>query len=134
MPTFSAESRDRLAAGIDQHNYQIVAKETWGHLAPRKNVAYAGFVRFAVGCFGSDKLNPTVLHYELKSRRHELDSSPWFYEALEELLQDWAAAGRFGHDPLPDDWPKIEPGGVYEWRGTFRNYAFKGTLRRMTLC
>jgi len=133
MPCFSTESRDRLAASIEAHNYQVVASETWGHLAPKRNVRYQGFIRFAVGCFGSDDLNPLPLACDLKSRRAELDSSPWFYDALIETLQDWAAAGRYGSAALPEGWPKIEAGGVYEWRGVFVNYRFIGSLQRMTL-
>lgn len=119
-----------VAASIDRMNYESVCKETWGHLAPRRNVTYSGFIRFAVGIFGSDDLNPTTVDCELKNGSDELHSSPWFYDALAELLSDWASAGRYGIEPLP---VPVESGGVYEWRGTFRNYKFSGKLRRMTL-
>jgi hypothetical protein len=119
-----------VAPSIDHMNYVSVCKETWGHLAPRKNTTYSGVIRFAVGVFGSDDLNPTPIECELRSGKHELHSSPWFYDALTELLSDWACAGRYGNDPLS---VPVEAGGVYEWRGTFRNYEFSGELRRMTL-
>lgn len=118
MPHFSSESRDRLAGSIMAHNYRVVAEETWGHLAPEKNTAYRGVIRFAVGVFGNDELNPTPIQCEFKN----LDTSPWFYDALTEFLYDLAKNN-----------PTVEAGGVYEWQGAFRNYEFKGTVRRMNL-
>lgn len=95
-----------------------VRKETWGHLAPKKNHIYRGHVIFAVGCFGSDELNPTTLDYDLKTRSGEdLQSSPWFYGYLVEFLSELDR----------------EAGGVYRWEGTFRNYEFVGTVRRLRL-
>lgn len=38
---------------------------TWGHLAPTRNKIYRGHIIFALGCCGSDYLNPTVLECEL---------------------------------------------------------------------
>jgi hypothetical protein len=124
------EAWEALGASIDQINYAMICKETWGHLAPKKNVSYKGFIRFAVGVFGDDDLNPVPIACELRSTKEELDSSPWFYDALTDLLSEWASAGRYGNDPLP---VPIEGGNVYEWRGTFRNYEFRGTIRKMTL-
>lgn len=100
-------------AGITAHNHEIVSQATWGHLAPKKNTTYRGHVVFAVGCFGSDLLNPTTLECELSG----LDSSPWFYDALHKFLGTL----------------EFEEGGVYRWEGTFRNYKFKGAARRLTL-
>src|SRR5687768_9856291 len=107
MPHFSTESRDRLAASIESHNYQIVAKETWGHLAPKRNMTYRGVIRFAIGIYDSGDLNPTPIHCELKSRTEELHSSPWFYDAINEWLQDIAVLGREYNDPLPEGWPSV---------------------------
>lgn len=120
-----------IAPQIDHDNYVSVCKETWGHLAPKRNVTYSGVIRFAVGVFGDDDLNPTPIECELKNGDDELHSSPWFYDALADLLGDWAAAGRYGNEPAIAT--PVEAGGVYEWRGTFRNYKFRGQLRRMTL-
>lgn len=119
-----------IAPFIGHDNYVAVSKDTWGHLAPKRNTTYSGFIRFAVGIFGSDDLNPTVIECELNHGDDELHSSPWFYDALAELLSDWAAAGRYGNAPLSIP---VDAGGIYEWRGTFRNYKFRGELRRMTL-
>lgn len=102
---------ERAFAPITAEYRARVAEDTWGHLAPRKNKTYRGHVLFAFGCFGSDPLNATVLECEIG-----LDSSPWFFEALTEFL------GTFGGDE--------SAGAIFRWEGTFRNYEFKGKVRR----
>jgi hypothetical protein len=110
----SAQTIADVFAPVEAHYRAQVLKATWGHLAPAKNKTYRGHAIFAFGCFGSDCLNPTVLECEIG-----LDSSPWFYDALIEFL------GTFGGDDAT--------GGVYRWDGTFRNYEFKGSVRRLPL-
>lgn len=88
-----------------------VMRETWGHLAPEKDKTYTGRIVFAVGCFATDRLNPTTLFFKFE----ELESSPWFYEAMEEWLQ----SGTF------------DEGCVYEFKGTFKDYKFEGKIRRI---
>ena len=101
-----------------------VRAATWGHLAPRKNVTYRGHIVFAVGIFGSDDLNPVPIECEFQGADDELESSPWFYEALQGLLQGFCDL---------DDRGQAKSGGVYRWDGTFRNYKWKGGLRRLEL-
>lgn len=101
-------------APMEARNREIVMGNTWGHLAPKKNKTYRGRVVYAVGCFGSDDLNPTAI----VSEWGRLDSSPWFYDALAEFLSD-----------APPELRKA--GCVYEWTGTFRNYAFDGQCREL---
>lgn len=117
-------------APIDAHYRSEVLKNTWGHLAPYKNRTYRGRIVFAVGCFGSDDLNPTVIDCEMRNPTlGSLDSSPWFYDALSEFLGDMVTLGRDG-----DDEPEvIEAGGVYRWEGALKNYEFRGTVRRLDL-
>lgn len=52
------------------------------HLAPKKDKRYKGRIIYAIGCFGDDPLNPTVLSCKLRG----LDSSPWFFDADIELF------------------------------------------------
>lgn len=92
-----------------------VLQNTWGHLAPKRNKQYTGYIVFAVGCFGSDPLNPTVIQCDFG----DLDSSPWFYDALTEFVGDEANRG--------------EAGNVYRFDGTFKNFEFEGTIRRLIL-
>jgi hypothetical protein len=97
----------------EAHYHEQVKQDTWGHLAPKRNKKYTGHVIFAVGCFGCDDLNPTAIECELG----DLDGSPWFYDAIIEFMQSF----------------ETEAGGVYRWDGTFRNYKFTGTMRRLQL-
>jgi hypothetical protein len=98
--------------------HATVMTATWGHLAPSKNKTYSGHLTFAVGIFGSDNLNPIVLECEFKNRSgEELDSSPWFYDAMMDFMQSL----------------ETEAGAVYRFVGTFRNYKFKGTIQRLRL-
>jgi len=92
----------------ENHYRQQVLAETWGHLAPRKNKKYKGRIVIAVGCYGNDHLNPTVLIAEFE----DLDDSPWFFDALQEFIQDGI---------------QFDSGQVIEWKGSFRNYRFEGT-------
>jgi len=85
--------------------------ETWGHLAPKKGKTYKGRVVFAVGCFGSDDLNPTAIVCEFE----DLDSSPWFFDVLQDFLYE----------------NRGEAGCVYEFNGTFKNYKFKGQIKTL---
>lgn len=92
--------------------YKVKMMEaTWGHLAPKRNTTYCGRLIFAVGCFGSDPLNPIPIVCEFEG----LDSSPWFYEAVQSFMQA----------------QKTKEGCVYEFRGSFRNYAFRGKIRKV---
>jgi hypothetical protein len=100
-------------ARAEAHYHAQVSQATWGHLAPLRNKRYSGHIVFALGCFGSDDLNQTALSCELDG----LDASPWFFDAMTEFLQSLGG----------------EAGGVYRWDGTFKNYEFKGTVRRMEL-
>lgn len=108
----SAQTMADAWAPVEAHYRAQVFEETWGHLAPRKNKSYRGHITFALGCFGNDPLNPTVLACEIG-----IDSSPWFFDAMIDFLQSL----------------KCEEGGVYRWEGAFRNYEFKGAVQRLSL-
>jgi len=114
MANYMAE----IFAPVEARYRAAVLAETWGHLAPKMNVKYHGHVLWALGCCGNDELNPTVLGWELTSRKGlELESSPWFFDYLIEFLQK---QGR-------------EPGTVWRFDGWFRNYEFVGTIRQVDL-
>ncbi len=93
--------------------HEEVLQETWGHLAPRKNATYYGSITYAVGCYGNDRLNPTILQVEFKTHDGQtLEDSPWFFNELQEFIHS-------------DACPK-QSGQVYRFTGTFRNYKFNG--------
>ncbi len=96
-----------------------VMAATWGHLAPKKNKRYNGVVTFAIGNYGSDHLNPTVLHCDWG----ELPDSPWFFDALADFLGNGQRCS--------DDESQFKIGCVYRFEGAVRNYQFKGTFRML---
>lgn len=108
----SAQTIADAFAPWEAHYHALVMADTWGHLAPKKNKTYRGCIVFAVGIFGSDNLNPTALHCEFRSGKDELDSSPWFFDAMADFLSDLGC----------------DAGGVYRFDGTFRNYTFRGNV------
>jgi hypothetical protein len=87
--------------------------DTWGHLAPKKNKTYKGYVIWALGCFGSDRLNPTPIMSQFRG----LDSSPWFYNLLIDFLH--------AHSK--------KEGKIFRFDGTFKNYVFTGKIQELTL-
>lgn len=98
-------------AKIENVYREIAAQATWGHLAPRKNRTYGGRVIWALGCFGSDHLNPVPLVCEFDG----LSSSPWFYEALIDFLSEHST----------------EEGTLWRFDGTFRNYELRGIIKQI---
>lgn len=124
----SAQTMAEVFAPVEAHYRQQVLKETWGHLAPKRNKKYRGFIVFAIGCYGSDYLNPTVLSCELEG----LSDSPWFFDALMEWLSSHQHCSSIGEDEDKDC--KFKIGHVYRFNGYFRNYEFVGEFSqaRMT--
>lgn len=120
----SAQTIADVFAPAEASYREDVRRATWGHLTPKKNKTYRGRVVYALGCFGSGELNPTVLHCDFG----DLESSPWFYDALHEFLDSisWEPGQEFrprkGHGDV---------GCVYEWTGTFRNYKFRGAVKEV---
>jgi len=84
---------------ISYQKEQVYA-ETWGHLAPKKNVTYKGWILFSKSYFYNG--NNPIIDFEFK----ELESSPWLFNVLEDYI-------------LKLDLPK---GKAYKMFITFRNY------------
>lgn len=103
---------DAFAPAEAHYKNQVMAA-TWGHLAPKKNKIYRGYIVWALGCCGSERLNPTPLYVELQG----LDASPWFHNCMIDFLHAHST----------------EDGAVFRFDGTFRNYKFSGTIRRLKL-
>lgn len=91
-----------------------IERQTFGHLAPCKNVSYKGWVLFAKSAFDSG--NCTVIDFNFG----ELESSPWLFEFIEEYALNMA---------MDDE--KYEEGAVYKITGTFRNYRLFGQPKKI---
>jgi hypothetical protein len=97
---------DAFAPAIARYKAQVI-ESTWGHLAPKKNKSYSGWIVFSIAADGLYCL----IDYDFK----KLDGSPWFYDALQDFIGDNAK----------------ERGKVYRFDGTFCNYVFEGTIRQL---
>lgn len=106
-------------APVEARYRDQIMEETWGHLAPEKGRKYPGHIIFAIGCYGDDPLNPTVLQVNFDG----LDDSPWFFESLTRFLSDSQVRG--------EDRERFKVGGVYRFEGSFRNYTFRGRFTRV---
>lgn len=104
----SAQTISDVFAPVEALYKAKVMEDTWGHLAPKKNKTYRGRIVYAIGCFGNGPLNPTPLVCEFKN----LESSPWFFSVMNDFIGS----------------QKSESGCVYEFKGAFRNYEFRGTI------
>lgn len=112
----SAQTMAEVFAPVEARYHAQVLKETWGHLAPIKNRKYKGHIIWALGCFGSEHLNPTVLQYDLKGvDGNDLESSPWFFDAMIDFLQEQSRA----------------EGTLWRFDGFFRNYEFVGVIQQL---
>jgi hypothetical protein len=107
----SAYTMDEVWAPINARYKAQVFAETWGHLAPSKNKTYRGSIVFAVGIYGGDDLNPTMLACEFAG----LDDSPWFFDACTNFLSS----------------AEYKAGNVYRFDGSFRNYKFAGRITQV---
>jgi hypothetical protein len=86
---------------------EAILQDTWGHLAPKPKDIYQGFIIIAKSTFSGHGTIP--LEFELRNGAGELlQSSPWFYEDLNEFCYTATK-----DKPTPDDW------GLWKWEGTY---------------
>mgnify|MGYP003136357968 CR=1 FL=1 len=95
---------------------QEVMRDTWGHLKPKNDEIYIGYIIFAVSCFNSSESIIVDTYFGVPD-------SPWFYADIIEYVEE--------NKPLKH--------GVYEFRGTYtvtkaennRNYyEFDGNITK----
>jgi hypothetical protein len=117
-----------MQPALDKQKEEVY-QETFGHLAPKKNIVYRGKITFALGCYDSGDLNPTILSANLASKKYgELSDSPWFYEAVTDFLADEVFDSTIW-DKEENEWKrKLHAGNVYQFEGFFRNYKFVGII------
>ena len=86
-------------------------QETWGHLAPKKDRTYKGYMIYAHGVYGDIVL--------LDANFKNLSDSPWLFEAMRNYLG--------GH---------CKDEGLYKWEGRCTmidkdNFCFGGEIKRL---
>jgi hypothetical protein len=83
---------------------EAVWQDTWGHLAPKAQEPYRGFILFTFGVHG----DLTVIDWDFKLVNGEgLPGSPWFHEDLHDFVG--RQIEKKGH----------RHGGVWRFDGTF---------------
>ena len=90
-----------LFAPINAHNREMAFRDTWGHLAPEKNVTYRSKILFCVSEYNS--IGTCLIS-------DGMPNSPWMFDAIHEYINSF---------------DKIDA-GVYEIKATLRNYRFWG--------
>lgn len=94
-------------ASIEAINRQNVRNETWGHMAPQKNVSYKGKVRFVLTDHSHYGCQPIILEYDFPNLQ-----GPYIHDYLFDKVLDWKK----------DE--ELKTGIIYERELTFRNYRF----------
>jgi hypothetical protein len=105
----NAQSWAETFAPINSHNRDVVYKATWGHLAPIKNKVYKCMVLFSVSAYHSGTRELIDTWFD------GLDDSPWLYDSLQEMINDFDI--------------NRELAGVYQFDGQVKNYLWKGSLK-----
>lgn len=88
----------------DVHYKEKMLHYIWGHLAPKRNKAYPGFILFTHSDYGDLTI--------IKSKFRSLPDSPWFYKAMEDFVYENAQ----------------KTGCIYHFKGVFKNYSFVGKV------
>lgn len=93
-----------------RHNdnyHAAVFNNTWGHMAPQKNISYKGIVRFVLTDHSHYGCQPIILEYDFPNLQ-----GPYMHDELFNDVCDWKKT---------DD---LKSGVIYERTLTFRNYRF----------
>lgn len=96
------------------NNYAIVTAQTFGHLAPKPNNIYDGWILFTLTAFGE----VCLIDFEFEN----LDASPWFNIDAIDFVSDWTFKNHKGKNY-----------GIFKWKGTYKkfkngNSKFKGSF------
>jgi hypothetical protein len=104
---------------VDLSAYKAIQiEQTFGHLAPKLQTEYRGFILFTLTCFG----DTCIIDFEFDG----LEASPWLNTDIIEYIGDYT-------DTLPDD----KHFGVYRFEGTYKefkngNHKFKGKVAEIS--
>ena len=90
---------------IFTENRRRVLEDTWGHLAPKKNKKYSGYILF---CQTSGGLIVSI-DYNFEG----LGDSPWLCNSIEDFIAE-----------------NVDKKGIiYKWEGNLKNYQFSGEIK-----
>ena len=107
----NAQSWAETFAPINAANRQAVFANTWGHLAPEKNVSYKGKILFCNSGYTNTSVALIDSYFE------NLSDSPWLYDAINDYIYEQSKE-------LPE-------GAVYVIHATLRNYRFYGKPKKV---
>lgn len=104
---------------IQAENYRRVTASTFGHLAPKPNNKYIGWILFALTSFGETIFIDFVFE--------NLNESPWFNNDALDLISKYT-----------NNLPKEKEYGVFKWVGTYKkfkngNFKFTGKIKEIDL-
>lgn len=92
-----------LLAKIQADNHAIVTVQTFGHLAPKPNNEYKGWILFTLTAFG----DTCLIDFEFEN----IPESPWFNIDAVEHVSDFT-----------DGLPKDKNFGVFKWEGKYKKF------------
>lgn len=99
--------------------YVRVTAETFGHLAPKTQTEYNGYILFTLTAFG----DTCIIDFEFEN----LTESPWFNNDVLDLISEYTKK-----------LPKDKYFGVFKWNGNYKkfkngNFKFKGNFSEIKI-
>jgi len=99
---------------VENHNYNFVTNQTFGHLAPEHRKVYDGFIVFTYGEYGDIVV--------IKSDFKGLPDSPWFFDNMLDFVNKKAK----------------KQGTVYKFVGTYMMFKngrgrFSGKVKNVKI-
>lgn len=98
---------ENLVDAYAERKYQEVQEDTFGHLKPKKNQKYNGWMLWAYSVYGDIVL--------IDAAFNGLGDSPWLFQAMQDFIGE-----------------NIPETGVFRWKGVFENYCFVGNIKLLT--
>jgi len=100
MPVFDAYGERRQAE---------VMEDTWGHLKPKKEITYTGWIQVALSCYG----DLIIIDWFFDG----LEASPWQFDEFWANIYKWQ----------DDEKPRV---GVWQFEGTYERPHLKGVWKK----
>ena len=106
-------------ASIQAIAYVHQTHETFGHLKPKTQTEYKGYILFTLTAFG----DTCIIDFEFEN----LTESPWFNNDILDLISEYTKK-----------LPKDKYFGVFKWNGDYKkfkngNFKFKGNFSEIKI-